>query len=202
MPVSAQAPDVGGFVSELVAAVTSTSVARRQALLHSTSARCMAGDAAPLYEQMVTRQAREPVLANPRWSIKPIAADTPLMFADKVDYPVRPTHMLQIDFERGANRITTMLLQLVQEGGQWREVMPCPKPETLVEARAAAQERSKREARVPELIAKIAPDVRERIRKLYRDGRRIEAYREYERASGEDLTTARAVVEKLAGEPR
>jgi hypothetical protein len=64
------------------------------------------------------------------------------------------------------------------------------------------RECSKREARVPELVAKIAPDVRERILKLYREGRRIEAYPEYERASGEDLATARTVVETLAGEPR
>lgn len=196
------APDVSGFVGELVAAINSKSVARRQGLLHSGSARCMSGEAAPFYEHIVMRQARETVPPNPQWSVAPIAADEPLMLAEKFDYPVRPTHALQLTFSPGPNRSTTMLVQLVQESGRWREVVPCPKPETLVEARAAMQERVKQEARVRELAAKIAPDLRERVLRLYNDGRRIDAYREYERVSGEDLTTAVAVVDLLAGKPR
>ena len=85
---------------------------------------------------------------------------------------VRPTHALQIIFSPGPYQSTTMLVQLVQEDGRWREVVPCPKPETLVEARAAMQERAKQEARARELAEKIAPDVRERVLTLYREGRR------------------------------
>ena len=71
-----------------------------------------------------------------------------------------------------------------------------------MEARAAMQERAKQEARARELAGNIAPDLRERVLRLYRDGRRIEAYREYERVSGEDLTTSVAVVDLLVATPR
>lgn len=187
---------------ELAAAINGKTADARRALLHSRSVPCTTGDAAPLYEHMVTRQAREPMPANARWSLRPLPPDRALMFDDKFDYPVRPTHLLQIDVDRGGNRSTTMILQLAQEAGRWREVVPCPKPETIVEARAAAQERAKREERVRALAAQVAPDVRASVVKLYKDGRRIEAIREYARLSGEELAIAKAVVELLAGEPR
>ena len=53
------------------------------------------------------------------------------MFAEQFDYPVRPTHLLQIDFATGSNSSTTLLLQVVREGQEWREVVPCPRPETI-----------------------------------------------------------------------
>ena len=38
--------------------------------------------------------------------------------------------------------------------------------------------------------------------RLYEEGQRVEAFRHYARVSGEELVTAKAVVELLAGEPR
>ena len=131
--------DAGAFVTALVEAINGKSPERRKALLHPKSIPCMAGDAAPFFDQILARQLREPVPANPRWSVRALPPDQPLMFADKFDYPLRPTHTLQIDFEQGPARGRTFLLQVVRDGNTWREILPCPKPATLVEARAAAQ---------------------------------------------------------------
>jgi hypothetical protein len=196
------ADDGAAFVKSLVEAINSKSVAQRKALLHPTSLPCAAGEAAPLFDQILARQMREPVPANPRWSMRALPADQPLMFADTFDYPVRPTHVLQIDVEQGPTRGRTFLLQVVRDGAAWREVLPCPKPETLVEARAAAQARAKQDERVRDLAAKTAPGLRDTVVKLYEDGQRVDAFNHYARVSGEDLATAKAVVELLAGKPR
>lgn len=198
----AQAPDPGAFVKELVEAINSKSPDRRKALLHPKALPCASGEAGSFFDEMVARQARRGVPADYKWKITPLSPAEPLMFADKLDYPIRPTHLLQLDFMTGPNRSATMILQLVSDAGQWREVMPCPKPETLAAARAAREARAKHAERVQALAASASLELKATVIRLFREGRRIEAFKHYVSVSGEDLATAKDVVEFLAGHTR
>jgi hypothetical protein len=132
----------------------------------------------------------------------PVRAGQPLLFADKFDYPVRPTHHLQLDFQPEPMRSSTVLLQVAREEGRWYEVTPCPKPATIAAVKAAREAEAKRLERVQALVASAAPELRETVVRLYQDGRRIDAIKHYAGATGEDLTTAKDVVERLAARPR
>jgi hypothetical protein len=190
------------FVRGLVEAINSRSPDRRKALLHPKSVSCAGVESGSFYEEIVTRQARRGVPANYTWKMTQVPPQQPPMFEDKFDYPIRPTHLLQLDFETGPSRSTTMVLQLVYETNQWREVIGCPKPETIAAARAARQARAKRAERVRTLVAGTSPRLRDTVVKLFKEGRRVEAFKHYSSVSGEDLATAREVVELLAGQGR
>jgi hypothetical protein len=188
-------PGVGEFVKSFVEAVNSKSLERRKALLHPKSVTCPGAD---LLEEIFVRQVKRAVSEGYKWRITPIPPGQPLLFSDKLDYPIRPSHRLQIDFETGQTKTTTMILQVVHDADQWREVMPCPKPDTIVAARAAREARVKQEQRVQELVAGTAPELKAAVLRLFKEGRRIEAYKHYASVSGEDLAVAREVVERLA----
>jgi hypothetical protein len=197
--VRAQTSEQGSaFVKEMVEAINGKSPERRKALLHPASLPCTRGEAGVFYDEAIARQARRTVSTNYTWKITPLSPDQPLMFADKLDYPVRPTHLLQLDFTTGPNSSATMVLQLVSDRGRWREVMPCPKPETLTAIRAARDARAKHAERVEALAASASLELKETVIKLFKEGRRIEAYKHYAGVTGEELATAKAVVDLLA----
>lgn len=198
----AQEPDPGAFVKGLVEAINSKSPDRRKALLHPKALPCASGEAGSFYEETVARQARRPVPADYKWKITPIPPNQPLMFADQFDYPIRPTHLLQLDFETGPSSSTTMIVQLVHDANHWREVAVCPKPEVVKAARAAKEARAKHAGRVQGLAASAAPELKGTVIKLFNEGRRIEAFKHYASVTGEDLATAKAVVELLARHTR
>lgn len=190
------------FVKSLVEAINSKSLDRRKALLHPKALVCASAEPESFYVWSVTGQARETVSANHRWILTALPPDAPPMFADKFDYPIRPTHLLQIDTEADPTRGTTMIFQIVYDGNRWYDVTACPTPETIASARAARKAEAERAERVRALAASMPPELREMIVKLVKEGRRIDAIKHYQSASGEDLTTAVEVVEQVAPKAR
>ncbi len=194
--------EAGAFVKRLVEAINSKSLDRRKALVHPKSLVCATAEPGSFYHWMVTRQARSTLPADYKWKTTPVPPDQPLMFADKFDYPIRPTHVLQLDFETGPGRGMTMIFQIVYDAKQWHEVIACPKPETIAAGQAARQAEARQAERVQALAAKIPPQLKEQVMELLKQGRRIDAIKHYQDASGEDLTTAVDVVELLNSQAR
>jgi hypothetical protein len=185
-----------GFVHDFVDAINSRSVDRRLALVHPGSRVCAAGEVGEWWRDAVARQATDPVPPTYRASVAEVARTLP--FSERFDYPVTPTHQLQLDYALGPNRSRTLLVLLATERDRWAEVVPCAKVETVAAIRATRQARAKEAERIRALAARTAPELRDAVVALYRAGRSGDAYQAYVRASGEDLTTAKAVVELLA----
>ena len=89
----AQDSEARSFVVRMVEVINSKSLERRRALLHPASVPCASIEPELFYARMVTRQSRDPIPADYTWKLDPVPPDEPLMFADKLDYRVRPTHM-------------------------------------------------------------------------------------------------------------
>lgn len=168
--------------------------------MHPQALVCATAEPDSFHHRMVTRQSKYTIPSDYKWKMTPIASDQTLMFADKFDYPVRPTHVLQLDFETGPNRSMTMILQVVHDAKRWNEVIACPKPDTIVAGRDARQAETKRAEKTSELVAKIPAQLKERVMELLKQGRRIVAIKHYQTVSGEDLTTAVEVVHLLTSQ--
>lgn len=190
------------FAASLVDAINSKSGERRKALMHPKALVCEHHGSDSTTDEMITRQTRHRIPADFKWRVTRLPAGELPFFGDKFDYPVRPTHRLQIDFNSAPDRTTTILLQLVYEGNRFQEITGCPKPETVEAARIANQERKRRAAKVAELVATIAPELKQTVVNFYRDGRRVEAIKHYAKVSGEELVIAKDVVEQLAEQAR
>jgi hypothetical protein len=196
-PSRAAEPD-GGFVQSLVDAINSKSPDRRRALVAPASRVCTTGESEQFFLWIASRQSRHAIPPSYTWKIAPLPAGQPLLFAEQFDYPVRPSHVLQLDFATGPTSSTTMLVQIVRDAGQWREVVACPKPETIAAGRAAEVERARHGEKVRALAAAANPDLAAAVQKLVKEGRSIEAFKHYAAVTGEDLATSKDVVELLS----
>jgi hypothetical protein len=203
VPPSARGADPQGlFVQDLVAAINSKSPERRRAMLHPRSLVCANAAAGSFQDEMFSRQAERGVPAGYTWTITPVPPKQPPMFADTFDYPIHPTHLLQIDYATGPTSSTTIVLQLVYDAKQWREVTGCPKPGAIEAAREAAKIRAQQLERVQALVASVSPSLRNAVLTLVKEGRRVGAITRYASETGEDLATAKAVVDRLAAQVR
>lgn len=197
---SAQVADPGqpeAFAKEFVEAVNSKNAERRLALLHPQSRACINAQTQPYYDWIFSRQSRHVIPAAYKVTTNPVPGDTPLMSDGRSDYPLRPTQQLQIDFETGPYRSTSIILLIARDGAGWREVLPCPRPDAIAGIRVVEAERAQQERRVRSLVAKLADPLRAEIIALARQGRRIDAIKKYRAATGEDLSTAKSVVDLL-----
>src|SRR6267142_4788438 len=92
-------PAQAAFVKSVVDAINSQNPARQKALVHP-GAVCAKVEPVSFFNAPWAQ--RRSVPPTYRWTMLDVPAG-PLMFADKLDYPVRPTHLLQIDYETASN---------------------------------------------------------------------------------------------------
>jgi ribosomal protein L7/L12 len=186
------------FVSALVTAINAQDLNGRRGLVHSGTRHCAQDAATDDREAALRRRSSTSIPDDYRWAAIALPADVPLMFADRVDYPVRPTHVLEIFYQRNPHQISSLVVQIARDGADWREVVPCVKPAALAEMRAARAARDKQMERVEALLAQMRPELRDEILKMVRDGRKVDAIKHYRSAVGEDLSMAKYVVDRLA----
>jgi hypothetical protein len=200
LPAAAQADrpeEPLAFAPRLVAAINAKDLERRMALLHPKSLACLTPQTRPFIEDSVGRQLGHNIPADHQSRVETVAADFRLSVADGVEFPLRPTHAVHIDWETAPFKGVTVIALVAYAEGGWREVLPCIKPEKASEMRAAKEARRKQEQRVQSLAANMPQALRANVTRLVAEGRKIDAIKEYQRASGEDLSTAKSVVELI-----
>jgi hypothetical protein len=185
------------FAPRLVAAINGKDLERRRALMHPRTLACVTPQTRPYFEEMLASQFRHTIPASHRVRAETVAADRPLSFGKGVEFPLRPTHEVHIDYETGPHKSTTIIAFVAYTKAGWREVGVCMKPEIVPRLQAAKEAREKQEKRVQWLAANMPQDLRADVLRLVAAGRKIDAIREFQNASGEDLSTARSVVELI-----
>jgi hypothetical protein len=185
-------------VKSVVDAINSQDPARQKALVHPGA---VCAKVEPVSFFNAPWAPRRLVGSTYRWTMSDAPAGPP-MFSDKLDYPVRPTHLLQIDDETAPGTSQTLVLQAVRDGARWYVVAVCPKPETLVEMQAARKARGEHDAKVKAMAAGMSPALRQQVLDLVKQGQKIAAIRHYEHEAGVDPATAKDVVDRLIEQGR
>ena len=180
-----------------VEAVNSKSTEQRKAILHPKSLACINAQTQLFYDWIFSRQFKYAIRPNYKAAAAAIARDEVPDLEGEADYPLAPSHQLQIDFDTGPFSGTTVVLLIVYDSKRWSELLPCPRPETIAKMKAAREEAAKEEQRLQSLAANVAEPLRAELIELMKKGRRVDAIRRYAVVSGEDLATARRVVELL-----
>jgi hypothetical protein len=191
--------DADAFVKTLVDAINSKDPAKRRALLHTESLRCETPGKDVLLDEQFARQSRFPIPGTVAWRLSAAPPGRP-MFGDRFDYPVRPTHLMQLDVKGENNETMYVVLQLARQGGAWREVVGCPKPETAAAAMRVALSRAEGQEKADLLARTLAPQLKTDLLALLKGDRREDAIRAYRDVSGQDLATAKAVIDALEKE--
>ena len=187
------------FVAEYVAAVNARDAERFRRLVHPRSLACITDANRDFYDDWVARIFRHTLPDTYRLtSVRTIPANAPAMVpSGMATYPLLPTHQIQIDTETGPYRSLSIILQVTPSAGAWLQVMPCPTPEGVDAFRAARKANAAQAVRAKDLAAALQEPLRGEISALVKAGKKIDAIKHYRAASGEDLTTAKSVVEAL-----
>jgi hypothetical protein len=186
------------FARTLVAAINSRSVDRRLALLHAKSRACVNHQTQPYFESVLLRQTRHVIPSDYKTRVVPLRPAEAPASDGRSPLPVKPTHQLQIDFETGPYNSTTLVVLVAADRDGWGQVLGCPSAETVGLTLRADVEREKQEKRAQQLALQISAPLRVEIETLVKSGKRVAAINRYAEASGEDLATARRVVEIVA----
>jgi len=187
------------LADELVKAIRSKDSELRKAVLHEKTRACINSQTRPYFDWIFTRQFRYAIPEQYKVSVQPLSKAGGLS-VDKSGYPVVPTHQVQIDFETGPYRSTSIVVLVSEDGANWREILPCPSPEAVAGAQRSSAESERQNRRIKMLAAQVAEPLRSELIALARAGRRVDAIRKYAAATGEDLVIARGVVEHLVQE--
>jgi hypothetical protein len=188
--------EADAFVKVLVDAINSKEAAQRRMLLHTDSLRCATPGKDVLLDEQFARQARFPIPGTVAWRLTAAPPGRP-MFSDRFDYPVRPTHLMQLDVKGDNNETMYVVLQLARQAGVWREVVGCPKPETVAAAQRLALARAEGPEKASLLAKTMAPQLKTDLLALLKSGRKDDAIRSYRDVSGQDPAMAKAVIDAL-----
>jgi len=157
----------------------------------------MNSETQPYYDWIFSRRERLVTPVGYKVTAIPISRVPGELPSDgKSDYPVRPTHQLQIDFGT-ATKGATVLLFVAQAGGAWREVLPCPRSDVVAQAKANQIAGQQLAEKVDTLVRGMPVELRAEITALLQAGRKVDAIKRYTAATHEDLSTAKSVIESL-----
>ena len=125
------------LAKRFVDAVSSKSTEQRKAILHPKSLACINAQTQLFYDWIFSRQFQYAIRPNYKSAAAAIARDEVPDLEGEADYPLVPTHQLQIDFDTGPFSGTTIVLLIAYDARRWSEVLPCPRPETIAKMKAA-----------------------------------------------------------------
>jgi hypothetical protein len=183
------------FISEYVAAINAKDVGKLKRLVHPKCLACITDENRDYYEDYFSHEIKEHIPDDYKISnIKPIGKDEPLLMSEAFSYPVRPTHWVQIDFQKGPYDSTSILRQIIKFNDTWFMVVPCPTSSTVKQFRGAKIAREKQKERAKDLFKELHDPLLSELKELLKEGKKIQAWKKYSAETGESLSMAKEVL--------
>jgi hypothetical protein len=193
--------DIKEFVAQYVAALNAKDTVRLNSFLHPKSIACVTKDTKPYYDEGMAIHLRDPIPANYTYTLSPLDTKAPQPLEGYAQFPVRPSHQLQIEYDEGEDH-GVVLVWLVQEKDRWLQDDPCATEQVLKQFRDDEPARKERVAKHKALVAAIQEPLRSELLALLREHKTVTATKRYQEASGENYETSMFVIYELTPEAR
>jgi hypothetical protein len=114
------------FAQTLIAALETKDPARVKTLIHPQVLACK--NFAEYFDLMKGTEFRTLPVPGYKVSFTALPGDfkVPFLPPDKFAFPIRPSYQLQIDWQRGANSLFSLVHFIAEKDGAWWLVYPCP----------------------------------------------------------------------------
>ena len=183
------------LIKEYVAAVNAKDIIKLKKLVHPKCLACINDENRDYFDDYFTGEIEERIPGSYKIvDIKPIGKDGALLMPEVFSYPVRPTHWIQIDFEKGAYDSKSILRQIIKLGDTWFMVVPCPTQQAVKQFREVKIAKEKQKARAKVLYQELKKPLLSELKELYRKGKKIQAWKRYSSETGESLSMAKEVL--------
>lgn len=118
------------LATQFIAAVNERSTEKQKAIVHL---RCFANLSAvqkQFLDETLARDFRKTVTEKRTIKVKQLEGPG-LPFGDMMEWPVKPTHQLEIEFSTGENSSTSIIRFIAKEKDQWFIIIPMLNAENL-----------------------------------------------------------------------
>ena len=184
-PVQKEPASMSGLVAEYVAARNAKDLPRLKSLLHPKSLECITAENKDFYDDRTTLLLNEDrVPTNYELKITPIRGKDELPWKGYFEFPVRPSHQIEIKYSLGEDN-GMIVLAVVHERGRWYEVDPCATRETLKNYREGEAARRAQAEKTKALVTAIKEPLRSELQALIREQKYQTARTRYEQATGQ-----------------
>lgn len=192
------------FVERYVQALQDRDFEKYKPLIHPKCLACYSKDNEDFHRDTFQRRlwpTHWPKVQDIRAKLnQTLPQSTPLAKEQELGCPVRPTHVIQLDFSAGEFKGKSILVNVALDNGSWFEVFGCPSPETLQKFRVAKMQKDAEVARAETLFSSLKDPLLSDLKALLKQGKKVTAIGKYRDASGEELSTAKRVIELLEKE--
>ena len=193
-------PQQREFGERMVAALRKKDREAIKKLVAPKSLACFDDHNNAFLKKWLDKHFRYAIPVHHRLSVSKISPDAPTG-SKYATYPVAPTYVLEIEFDRGEGGSITLNRMLGQQDGKWYEVVPCPTQLGMdrlnkVEPRSNVSN----EERVKQAYAQVKEPLASQIRALLAKNDFANAWKLCAGSLNLDIGTARQVVAKIASD--
>ncbi len=179
---------------EYVVAVNAKDLTRLKQLVHPDCLACINNENSDFYDNYFAIEMNEPIPDNlVAIDVTPIDKGT-LLMEDAFSYPVRPTHWMQVNINRGPLDSKSILRQIVKLEDKWLIVVPCPTLQTVERFRKTKIKKEKQKERARILLQELQDPLLSELKKLLKQGRLIRAWQKYNAKTGESMAMTKEVL--------
>jgi hypothetical protein len=184
------------FVKPWVEALRSRDKARLERFLHPAVRACINPGTKDFFDSIGEHEVQLDVSGPYRViKIEPMRQAAPTFLpAEDVQYPVRPTYEVDIEFEQ-RNFVSTRFL--APANGSWFAVVPCPNEKGMAYLREQRKEGEEQKTRAARLLVELKEPLRGELKDLLGRRQKIDAIKKYQAVTKADLTTAVMVINAL-----
>ncbi|UCD89057.1 MAG: hypothetical protein JSW04_11515 [Desulfobacterales bacterium] len=194
-----------GYVTRYVEAINADDLSKLKVLMHSSYLNCINSTNQDYFDTMFQKSLKYDIPQDYTVSIEPLADESVAkeMAGFKqwgLPYPSRPTHQLQIDFNKSEYSSVAIVRKLILEDGKYYEISGCPTREMVKKFRKMNIKKEKERKRAEGLFRKLKDPLLSELTQLLKEGRKIDAWKRYSEVTGESLATAKAVLSHIQTE--
>jgi hypothetical protein len=191
------------FAQAYVVALQSHDPARVKKLMHPQLLACENAATQEFFESGIQHEFDNVPGPGYKITVSPLPSNAvpPLVPPGTFKYPVQPTNQLQIDWTRNGNALSidSIVQPIALKDGKWYLVDPCPTEAGLKLFREQMAAGTKQTVNAHKLASELKDPLKSDILGLLQQGRKIDAIKRYQSATGADLTTAVTVINILDG---
>jgi hypothetical protein len=118
------------LAAQFIAAVNDKSAEKQKAIIHPLCFANLSTIQKQFLDETLASEFRKPIPKTATTKVERLEAPT-LPFAGMVEWPVKPTHQLEVHFSTGEYASTTMIRFIAQEKNQWFIIVPMLNAENL-----------------------------------------------------------------------
>jgi hypothetical protein len=191
-------PDQQAFARKVADAMSSKDFGAMKQLFAPSTLKCI-GTHQDFLQERINRQLALPISTKYKLTITKLPPNimNPSKFAT---YPLRPTHLMGMEFDADANH-DTVNLPIGQEDGKWYEAQPCPTDAGMVRFAKLQHMKAQAHDRAKAAVADLKDPVKSQLLALVGKRDAMAAWKLCMSSLHYDFPTCRGMVAILAGEP-